>query len=75
MNNGVRKELAQIKTHLSSVCSRLEELRDAEQDKYDNMPADLQNGVFGERINDVISYLSDAADNAQTTIDSLDNIE
>lgn len=56
----------------AGVTGPLEEVRDEEQDKYDNMPESLQNGANGERMQTAIEALESAIDTLETTESELE---
>lgn len=69
----VKAHVAALKTALegADVTGSLEEVRDEEESKYDNMPESLQNGANGERIQAAIDALQTAVDNLESAVDEL----
>jgi len=55
---------------LEEVQVELEEIKDEEQEYYENMPEDIQSGVQGDIAEVVIFYLVDAISNLEDTISS-----
>lgn len=67
MNNNRRKEIAALDERLQAVVAELEALigdienvRDEEQDYFDNMPESIQAGERGDRASEVVAALDDA---------------
>lgn len=66
MNNERRKKLQEIITELNDLATRIGDIRDEEQEAYDNMPESLQGGEKGD--------LAQAAiDAMETVINDLEN--
>jgi hypothetical protein len=74
MNAAQRKTLDDIRGELHTQLERIESERDAEQDKFDNMPESLQGGDKGQAMEEGISTLDEAIEGVQAAIDALDNI-
>ena len=74
MNAAQRKTLDDIRGDLHTQLERIESERDAEQEKFDNMPESLQNSDKGQTMEDGISTLEEAIEGVQAAIDALDNI-
>lgn len=72
MNKQRRKELNGIIEKLEDLKSYVEELRDEEQDYYDNMPENLQCGERGEIAESAISEMDDAISSIEDAICSLE---
>ena len=84
MNAKDRKDLAKIADGMeqepySDAISELQDLLDAEQEKFDNMPEGLQNGDNGEKmqaaidaIGAAIEHLTSAHDAVQEALSSID---
>ena len=87
MNAKDRKEVSELMTQLESlklksedIGTRLTELADAEQEKYDNMSEGLQASEQGQSIESAASALSEAASYAEygnvgEAFDALQGIE
>lgn len=69
MNKQRRKELEAILNELADLRSRLETVKDEEQDAYDNMPEGLQSSERGEKAEQACSSLDDAL----TAFDEIDS--
>lgn len=74
MNNEQRERIAQILNDLDSYLNEIEEIKDDEECKYDNLPESLQNSSLGEGIQDAINVLEDAYSYLSDAIDSLNEI-
>ena len=74
MNNKRRNSIRKIKESLSRLVNYLEELRDEEDEAYDNMPEQFQDSERGEIMQNAIEALDNAADWIQEAIDELDRI-
>ena len=67
MNKSRRATLTMIANALEELKSRLETVRDEEQDAFDNMPESLQESERGEAMQEMI-------DNIDYANDSLDDV-
>lgn len=81
MNNKRRKQIgavrvaieeAKAKLNIEDIIAQIEEIRDEEQDSFDNMPENLQQSEKGQASETAIQALSDACDNLQSLLDNLD---
>ena len=72
MNKQRRKELNGIIEKLEDLKSYVEELRDEEQDYFDNMPENLQGSEKGEMAENAISEMDDAISSIEDAICSLE---
>lgn len=75
MNKAQRKTIASVRAELEAHHGTLEEIRDAAQDAYDNMPESLQQSERGQQAEEHLTELDNAVDNLQSVIDSLGAIE
>jgi multidrug resistance efflux pump len=64
----IREEIDRAQAIIDEAMSRLETVKDEEQDYYDNMPESFQNGEKGERVQQAV----DALDNAYSELDTID---
>lgn len=62
MNNERRKELDEAAEHIHLAASILEQVRDAEQEAFDNMPESIQNGEKGNAMSEKIDEITEAFD-------------
>lgn len=60
MNNNRRKRLAAILESVEDLKAQLEEIRDEEQDAFENMPYNLQESERGQQMEEAISRMEDA---------------
>jgi len=72
MNATTRKEIQLIIEILAGNKERLEEIRDSEVEKYDNMPESFQEGEKGEAMQTWIDAIEESVDNLDSAIDSLE---
>ena len=56
-----------------SLISRIEEIKDEEQEKYDNLPENFQSSSKGEEYEENINNLEEAIDSIQSGLDTLGN--
>jgi len=75
MNKGDKKRMARAVGFLEEAKAILEELRDAEQEKFDNMSEGLQASERGQAIETAANNLSSAYDDVETALASLEEIE
>jgi len=67
MNNQRRKELAAINETIADLRSKLQEILDAEQEAFENMPESLQDSERGEKSQNAISEMENAIGNLDDT--------
>lgn len=60
MNKARKAELTKIVSELEDIVSRLETIRDAEQEAFDNLPESLQGGERGEAMQGNVAVLDEA---------------
>ena len=75
MNNSRRKQLTKAITQLEDVQQSIEEIKDEEQDAFDNMLESLQDAERGETMMYWVELLEDALSNIEEAHDNLENIE
>jgi hypothetical protein len=85
MNAQRRKEIADLireaadPSELESFADRIDEIRDEEQDAFDNLPESLQGGERGDAMQEAIGNLEEAAEKmreaAQAVSDALDALD
>ena len=76
MNKARRKALAEMTTQLEDIISQLEDfaigdLKDEEQDYFDNMPESLQGGEKGDAAQTALDAMEAVADHVDTALDAL----
>lgn len=76
MNNARRKKLNTILEQLVEIHAALEEVKDEEQDYFDNIPENLRNSERYEKAENAVAALDDAlsmfdeiADNIETALE------
>jgi hypothetical protein len=62
MNDGRRKKLDRASALISEATGLIEEVRDLEQDSFDNLPEALQQGEKGEAMEAAVTSLEAALD-------------
>ena len=67
MNKQRRKDLLDVAEHLQDALDRLSEVRDEEQEAFDNMPESLQYGSRGDAMQEAI----DTMDEWESEIDEI----
>ena len=72
MNKQRRKELNVIIDKLTELRDLLENLKDEEQDYFDNMPENLQYSERGERAEEAVMSLEEALDNIDSVVESIE---
>lgn len=75
MNKNRRKQLEEIKERLSLVLSDLEEVRDDEQECFDNLPDSLQMAEKGETMENNIYTIETIIGNLDSAIEGFEEIE
>lgn len=71
MNKDVRKEIQELIEQLDAIKTRVEELRDDEDNKYSNLPDSLQNSEKGEKMQEAIDNLDSASGSIEEAMDFL----
>ena len=65
MNKERRQELGDVIDYLDDAIMRLEEIRDDEQDSFDNLPEGLQSSRTGDSMLDAIDRLEGFCDDIE----------
>lgn len=71
MNKDVRKKIQDLIEQLDAIKTRVEELRDDEDNKYSNLPDSLQSSEKGEKMQEAIDNLDSAFGSIEETMDFL----
>lgn len=71
MNKDVRKEIQDLIEQLDAIKTRVEELRDDEDNKYSNLPDSLQSSEKGEKMQEAIDNLDSASGSIEEPMDFL----
>lgn len=72
MNADRRKRLDKVMEFLSQARDLLEEVKDEEQEYYDNMPESLQSGEKGDKASTAISEMEEVLNNLEYADSSLE---
>lgn len=72
MNKDRRKRIQDIKDQLVDLQTEIEEIKDEEQEAYDNLPESLQDGEKGEKMTDAVDNLDLAYSSLEDAIGYLD---
>lgn len=75
MNNNDRKRLAEAQLAIQSGLAIIEELADAEREKFDNMSEGLQASEQGQRIEAAADCLENTKSSLEDAISSIEEIE
>lgn len=60
MNNDRRRQLEDVKDSLDEAIALLNDIKDEEQDAYDNLPESLQASANASKMTDAIDTIDDA---------------
>lgn len=74
MNKEQRKRLAELYDELSSVLDEIEQIKEDEECKYDNLPESLQDSEKGEQLQEGIDALDDVYSYLSDSISSLESV-
>ena len=74
MNEKRRKIVKFISEELSSICARLEDIEDEEQECVDNTPENLQDTERYAHAEECVEILSDARADIETIIENLEGV-
>ncbi len=73
MNKARRMRLIAVQSKLSDLKAEIEQIRDEEQEAYDNLPEGLQDSERGVSMEAAIEELDDAASDLEGVIDTLES--
>lgn len=71
MNKDRRKHINDIVEQLNILLLEIEDVKDEEQEAYDNLPESMQSGEKGEKMSDAVNNLEYAFDSLTEVIDYL----
>lgn len=74
MNKNRRAMLEEVIEKLSEAKTMLEDIKDEEQEAYENMPESLQGSERGEAMSDNIYKMDDAWESIDTAMNNLQEI-
>lgn len=73
MNKVRRKQLSEVASILETAKGMLEEIRDDEQDYFDNIPENLQCSEKAEASEEAIDAMDEAIENLESAIESVND--
>ena len=74
MNKERRKRIEAIMDALSQAYGEIEEIRDEEEDAYDNLPENFQEGSRGDAMQDAIDNMETALAAVEEAKDTLEEV-
>ena len=74
MNDARREEIRRVVTLIKEAKGILEGVLDQEQDDFDNMPEEAQNDEEGQRVEEVVDALEQAATWCDNAISACDEV-
>ena len=74
MNRYDQKELDNIYNELAEIVNRIDELRDSEGEKFDNLPKNLQVSQMGEKLQENTDALCTISDNLSDIMEEITEI-
>lgn len=74
MNKSQRKDLVDFMKQIYEILTKLEEMKDIEQDKFDNLPENIQYSDKGQKFEDNVEALDNIIDLLNDATDSLSDI-
>lgn len=72
MNKNRRRQLEDVKDSLDEIIASLNDIRDDEQDAYDNMPESLQSSYQGSRMTDAIDAIEEVISSVEEARQHID---
>jgi hypothetical protein len=75
MNDSRRKRLEAASQLISQAISSIEEVREEEQEAFDNLPENMQEGEKGEAIETAINTLDDALSALTEALSGIDDAQ
>lgn len=73
MNKMNRKQLSDLISRIETIREELDEIKDGEEEKFDNMPENLQDSEKGEALSEVIDFLDSASESLNESVESIQN--
>lgn len=74
MNKARRKQIEEIAEQIGALKDRLEELRDAEQESFDNMPEALQQAENGQKMEAAVTTIEEVIDSLESASGDLQEL-
>lgn len=75
MNKARRKQISELYSQVEELLSKLDAIRDDEQEAFDNMPEGIQQGERGELAQSAINNLEDAYNSLESVKENLENAQ
>ena len=75
MNEARRKLLVKVENLLAEAKSLVEQVRDEEQEAYDNMPENMQSGEKGSALESNVENLGDALDAIEGALEGISSAQ
>lgn len=73
MNKMNRKQLSALISRIETIHEELDEIKDCEEEKFDNMPENLQESDRGETLSEIIDFLDAAAEDLNDAVEQIQN--
>ena len=73
MNKMNRKQLSDLISRIETIHEELYEIKDGEEEKFDNMPENLQDSEKGEALSEIIDFLDSASESLNESVESIQN--
>lgn len=71
MNKINRKQLSDLISRIETIRDELDEIKDGEEEKFDNMPENLQDSEKGETLSEIIDFLDSASESLNECVESI----
>lgn len=71
MNKMNRKQLSDLISRIETIREELDEIKDGEEEKFDNMPENLQDSEKGEALSEIIDFLDSASESLNESVESI----
>lgn len=71
MNKMNRKQLRDLISRIETIHEELDEIKDGEEEKLDNMPESLQDSEKGEALSEIIDFLDSASESLNESVESI----
>jgi len=73
MNAKQRKEINNLISKMEEIAYLIDEIKQEEEEKFDNLPDGLQGSEIGEAMSNAVEYLQSAQDSTEEVIENLQN--
>ena len=71
MNKMNRKQLSDLISRIETIHEELDEIKDGEEEKFGNMPENLQDSEKGEALSEIIDFLDSASESLNESVESI----